>query len=201
MELKNKHVGFIGMDGAGKTTQANFLTSWLRKNNINVIQYESPRNLVSEISYAIAKKNGYSSGSGFLGEDNYIISMSFELLRQNIFNIYPYKQLGASVVSSRTCLDWLAGSYARGGSQEILKLSEKIIKEGCLPDIIIWLDTKIEISMERIKARGYDFNSYDYLDKFNYYVIELSKRYNFIKVDGNKDIIEVSNEIKEKLII
>lgn len=201
MELKNKHVGFIGMDGAGKTTQANFLTSWLRKNNINVIQYESPRNLVSEISYAIAKKNGHSSGSGFLGEDNYIISMSFELLRQNIFNIYPYKQLGASVVSSRTCLDWLAGSYARGGGQEILELSEKIIKESCLPDIIIWLDTKIEISMERIKARGYDFNSYDYLDKFNYYVIELSKRYNFIKVDGNKDIVEVSNEIKEKLII
>ncbi len=87
MRKKRINISFTGIDGSGKTTQANFLVSWLRDKGLNVIQIESPRNLVSEISYAVAKNNGYKSISEFLGEDNYMIAMSFELIRQNFINV------------------------------------------------------------------------------------------------------------------
>jgi len=197
--LSKKHIGFMGIDGAGKTTQSNFLTSWLRKNDINTIKYEESRNFVSEISYAIAHKNGYHSGSEFIGEDNYIIAMSFELLRRSKIDIDPYKDLGASIVTSRTCLDWLAGSYARRATQESLELSKSIMLPGALPDIIIWINVKASVATQRIKNRGYDFNSMDYLEKFDRALNGFTDLCNPIIIDGNRDVLHVHKEIITKL--
>jgi dTMP kinase len=195
--MKNKwiNISFTGIDGSGKTTQASFLTSWLRKQGLNVIQFESPRNLVSEIGFALAKNNGYHSASDFLGEDNYLISMAFELIRQNLINIKPYNELNASIVSSRTCFDWLAGSYARGASRLALELAEKIVVSACLPSIIIWLKVDVEVAFKRIKTRGYDYNDFEYLVKFNEYLELLSEKYNFLRINGDNGVPKIHQEI------
>jgi thymidylate kinase len=198
--LSGKHIGFMGIDGAGKTTQSNFLTSWLRKNDINAINYEETRNFVAEISYALAHKRGYHSCADFIGEDNYIVAMSFEMLRRSKIDINPYKDLGASVITSRTCLDWLAGSYARGATQESLELSESIMTPEALPDIIIWINVKISIALQRIKDRGYDFNSLNYLEKFNAAIGKFANQYESIIINGNQDTPHVHKEIVTKLI-
>ena len=37
------HIGFTGVDGAGKTTQMGLLYGWLRNRGINTIKYEETR--------------------------------------------------------------------------------------------------------------------------------------------------------------
>jgi thymidylate kinase len=95
----------------------------------------------------------------------------------------------------------LAGSYARGCSKKTLELAETIISDICLPSTIIWLKTDVDIAFKRIKERGYDLNSIEYLEKFDNYLEKLSKKYSFTIINGNESIPQVYKKVINSLTL
>ena len=49
------HIGFCGIDGAGKSTQARLLCGFLSTVVTDIVMHEDTRNFVSEVTYTIAQ--------------------------------------------------------------------------------------------------------------------------------------------------
>lgn len=182
------HIGFTGIDGAGKSTQAALLCRWFKENGTNAIVYEEKRNFVSEITDSIARTHGIDSGRRYLGEDLYLVGISFEVLRQNLLNIRPYIAIGITIISPRTVFDWLAGGIARGCSSREFKLAKEIVLFGGTPDLTIWLDVSPEIAAERILRRGFDKANLEYLHAYKEAFATLLRGYPHARIEGEEKI-------------
>ncbi|MBU3954944.1 thymidylate kinase [bacterium] len=189
------HIGFSGIDGSGKSTQAMLLCKWLKDLGVNAIFYEEKRNFVSEISDTIARKNGFPSGRTYLGEPLYMMCISFEVLKQNMLNIRPYTQTGQTIVSSRTIFDWIAGAMTRKCRQPEFNHAKEIIMSCGIPDITIWLDTSPPIAHQRVENRRFDKAKLNYLIKCRQVFKMLFKEYPHHRICGDKDINSVHKTI------
>lgn len=181
-ERKGTWIGFTGIDGAGKSTQATLLCGWLTQRGIPNILREAKQDFVAEISSAIARKHSLESGREYLGEDYYMVALSFDLLREVIFDVHPFTSTGLIVVSSRTAFCRLAGGIARG-CQSINLAKEIALLQG-IPDLIIWLDVSPKVACERITQRKFDTADLEHLKKYRDALEKLLKNYPHIRVDG-----------------
>lgn len=196
IERKGLHIGFTGIDGAGKSTQASLLCRWFKENGMNVIFYEERRNFISEITDSMALEYKVSSGRKYLGENLYMVSISFEVLRQNLLNIRPYVNVGINIISSRTIFDWLAGGIARQCDLKHFEIAKEIILFGGIPDLTVWLDTLPEIAHERVIRRGFDKANLNYLQQYKEAFVDLFQKYPHVRVDGNLEIESIQQEIQ-----
>jgi thymidylate kinase len=197
IEKRGMHIGFAGIDGAGKSTQASLLCKWLKDKKINAIWYEEKRNFVSEITDTIARKHGIDSGRKYLGEGLYLVSISFEVLRQNLLNIHPYLDLGITIVTSRTIFDWIAGGMARDCPEEEFKLAREIFFLGGIPDLTIWLDTSPEVAYGRVIHRKFDRVSLNYLRRYQMAFKKLFENYPCVRINGDEKIEVISSTIQQ----
>jgi len=196
LEGKGVHIGFTGIDGAGKSTQAALLCKWLRDRGENAIRYEEGRNFVQEITDLLARKHGLVSGREYLGEDLYMIAMSFEILQQKILRIDPYTKSSITIISSRTAFCWLAGTIARQCSQNEFAFVEEIALLGGIPDLTIWLDASPEIAQKRITKRGIDEANTEYLRRYRKAFRIVLKNYPHARINGDNNIETVQLEIQ-----
>lgn len=193
---KGVHIGFSGIDGAGKTTQMNLLCGWLRKEKgLAVARYEETRYFVSEMSYIIGRSVGVKSGHELLGIDAYMIAISFEVLRNKMEKIDSVVNSGFTVVSSRSVFDWLAGARANGCSEDVYESVKNILLYLDPPKLNFWLDTDPKIADERITRRGYDASSVTFLKQYRYEFERLASEHKLIRIDGNDGIEIVHNNI------
>lgn len=193
-ERKGMYIGFTGIDGAGKSTQATLLCGWLTKKGIPNILREVKQDLVAEVSSAIARKHGLKSGRQYLGEDYYIVALSFDLLREVIFDVRPFTSMGTIVVSSRTAFCRLAGGIAR--KCRSINLAKEIALFGGVPDLLIWLDTAPEVAYKRIVQRGFDSGNLEHLKRYRAALEELLSNYQHVRIDGNQTIENVQLEVQ-----
>lgn len=199
MPIGNKglYIGFTGIDGSGKSEQAMLTCGWLTKQKIPNILREGKRDFVSQISASLAFKKGIESGRKYLGEDYYMVSLSFDLLREVVFDITPHVNNGTTVIGARTAFCRLAGGMIRNCTA--IETAKEIALSGGIPNIIIWLDTSPEIACARVMSRGFDEAELEHLKKYRECLEELLKDYPHIRIDGNESIVEVSNKIQEEL--
>lgn len=191
------HIGFCGVDGSGKSTQAVLLCRWLKDQGLNAIVYEERRNFVSEITDTIARGKGFVSGRAYLGKQLYMVCISFEVLRQNMLNIRPYTTMGIHIVSSRTVFDWLAGGLARECHPPEFNFAKEIILFRGIPDLTLWLDTSPDIAQERILKRKFDTADLNYLKKYRLSLESILDDYPHERIEGDDDIGIVQVRVKE----
>ncbi len=189
------HIGFCGIDGAGKSTQAILLCRWLKNIGLNAIVYEERRNFVSEITDSIAKEKGIASGRAYFGEQLYMTCISFEVLRQNMLKIRPFTDRGITIVSSRTVFDWLAGAITRGCRQPEFNFIKEVILFRGTPDLTLWIDTSPDIARERVANRKFDEVKLNYLIKNRESFEVLLREYPHQKIQGDGDIGTVQDEV------
>jgi len=83
--MSGLHIGFSGIDEAGKSTQVALLAKWLREEGENAIRYEETRNFVQETTDLMGRRHGLSSGREYIGEGLYMVSMVFGAILIAIF--------------------------------------------------------------------------------------------------------------------
>jgi len=198
---KGMYIGFTGIDGAGKSTQAALLCGWLSQKGLYAILREEKRNFVAEVATAIAKTHGIESNREYLGEEYYMVALSFDLLREIVFNIQPFTAMGAIVVSARTAFCRLAGGMVRGCRS--IELAKEIALFRGIPDLTIWLDVSPEIANKRVMQRGIDSADLEHLKRYRESLSILLQDYPHIRIDDDGTIesvrLKVQQVVEEKL--
>ncbi|ONI39957.1 dTMP kinase [Candidatus Epulonipiscium fishelsonii] len=188
--MRGLFIALEGLDGSGKSFTATELKKSLEHNNYKVILTREPGGLPS----AEAIRNTIM---------DYDIDPKTELLlylaarRENLLhNVIPYLEQGYIVLCDRFFLSSIVyQGYARGlGMQEVRNLNHFVCD--IYPDINIFIDTPIEICMER-KRVAKDTNRFDFEKeqfhkkvKEGYEILLNQNQDNIFIVDGSLDVAE-----------
>jgi len=196
---KGLHIGFSGIDGAGKSTQMCLLETWLKKDaHRNVMRFELTTNFTREVTNALARKMGVYSGRNpgkhYFGVNNYSMIQSAEVLQQVAF-VHSHTNIGYYVVSSRSISDWIASVRVRGCNKKTRELTEGLMLMRGTPDLMIWLDTSPEVALERLLSRGIDVEKLGFLQRFRAEFERLNSELTFRRIDGDGDISSVQQDI------
>tara|TARA_Y100000589_G_C27131627_1_gene620823 strand:- start:949 stop:1581 length:633 start_codon:yes stop_codon:yes gene_type:complete len=205
--MKGKFIVIEGIDGCGKSTQVDEIFRWLpnsglmNKKSLLIKTREPGGTLIGRKLRKLILSN----------EDNETPSNLTELLlysadrAEHISKIIsPALNKGNWIISDRFAGSTLAyQGYGRSIDKKIINNLENIASQGEKPDITFLLKITPEESIarrvnktpDRIESEGINF-----LRKVDYGFNLIAKARNWEIIQGNADIIEISNKIKKVLI-
>ncbi|WOE33285.1 MULTISPECIES: hypothetical protein [unclassified Acinetobacter] len=189
------YIGFTGLDGAGKSTQAGMLGQYLRSFDRQCYVCEPKDDLVPQLSIAIGKNNSKSPREYF-GTYPFELSKAFSVVRHHYSGILPFLNSGIDVIEPRTNFCRLGLAIAHDCDEinkvvDVYEISKKY-------DFVFWIDTPPEIAYKRVNDRGTDYEPFEELDKFHKALCQIADK-TCIRINeiGSKD--DVFNRIKLKL--
>jgi dTMP kinase len=186
-------ITFEGLDGSGKSTQMGRLAQRLRERGLEVIETIEPGG--TKIGNAIRRilLDPAHDNMGPTAE----MLLYFAARAQNVDELLePALARGAMVLSDR----WTDSTYAYQGHGR--RLGDKIVADldriacrGRTPDLTLWLDTNLEISLNRARRRNsqqssagtrMDEQSRAFYERVLKGYRELAEResHRFVRVDG-----------------
>lgn len=184
-----KLIVFCGLDGSGKTTQLNLLSSYLKNRPADVVLTKQPTDFVrkSEIFRTYMDKEDH-------GEYDYLslslLCASDRVQHSNKF-ILPALGDGKIVISDRYYYSCLANLIARGYSDQkwIYEISESVP----MPDMVFFMDTDVESAVKRVRSRPSEKERYIDLD------LQFRLRDIFLKIAEDNDgiVIRTDNSIED----
>jgi dTMP kinase len=190
-------VTFEGIDGSGKTTQAELLAKWLRDQGRTVVATREPGGtpLGERVRDLLLDGDAMSAWS----EAALFVAARSELVERVIG---PALAAGSEVVSDRYIDSSLAyQGVARGlGVDEILALNMDAIR-GTLPDITFLLVVDVEAARrrsaaarDRIEREGDAF-----LRRVDDGYREVAKRFpeRIVTIDGERHVKDIAEEVRE----
>jgi len=197
-------ITFEGIDFCGKSTQVDFLKTYLKQTGKKVKLIREPGGtLISErVREILLDKNN----SGMVNETELLLfSASRAQLVQEI--IIPYLKDGYYVISDRF-YDSLTAyqGYGRGMSLDFIDQLNKFVAKNAVPDITFFIDVTLEEVSKR-KARLQLFepdriesSKNDFYSKVRDGFIEISKKEKrFITIDGSLDVREIHSIIVKEI--
>jgi dTMP kinase len=141
-----------GIDGSGKTTQLGLLAKWLSAAGHPVFQTEwNSSALVKAATKAGKKKNA-------------LTPMTFSLLHATdfadrlLYNIIPPLKAGMIVLADRYTYTAFARDAARGVDRRWVR---ELYSFAVKPDLAVYFKTPIEVSIDRLLARGVEVRFYE----------------------------------------
>jgi dTMP kinase len=218
---KGLYIALEGIDGVGKTTQANILKTHLAKKGTEVILTKEPTNkppIGALINDFIKRKIKLPSVS-----IQYLFAADREVHQLEL--IEPALKKGDTVISDRTFWSSVAygildkkdpstgstSSLQAGSGQgfekleeaEVLLVSESILSmyhQFILPDITLYIDAKPETAYGRLSGMGRQIEFYETLEKLKNIKAGydwLAKKFpeQIVTIDGERSVDEVSEEI------
>ena len=202
--MMGKFIVFEGIDGSGTTTQAELLKEYLLSIGIHTVTTTEPSsgpigNLIRE---------GFKKRILFV-EDKKLFDVQMAYLfaadrHDHLYNevdgIFSLNKRGITTVSTRYFFSSLA--YHVNSIEEynfVKKLNEKFP----LPDLTIYIDIPIDISLQRIALRAYQ-DTYENREKLikvkeNYKRVFEEYNENLLIIDGSKSIQEIHSIIKQQV--
>ena len=178
-------IAIEGIDGAGKTTLTKFLEKELKKRGYDVITLKEPTD--SEYGKKIKEILKTRNINPLKELELFIKDREYNVKN----NVIPALKSGKIVLMDRYYYSTIAYQGALGIDVEyIKKLNEKFPK----PDLVIILDVKPEIGLQRIKnKRKLDrFEDLEYLKRVR--EVYLSLKDNIVILNAERDIEEVKKE-------
>jgi len=184
-----------GLDRSGKTTQSHLLVENLKSKGFEAVYTTEPSN--GEIGrfirrYVLQRHKRISA---------HIEALLFAADRIDHVEreIKPMLNEGKIVVSDRYIYSSFAYQGAAGLDMRWIREINRMVPE---PDLAIYLEVPIEVIMERLKRkRGKSImESREIQEKVREVYIKLVKDGKLIMVDGNRPIVEVSQDI-QKIVI
>ncbi len=149
---RGKFITIDGVEGAGKSTQIEFICEYLKAKGVNVILTREPGG--TDIGEKI-RTLLLSNSTGKMHADTELMLM-FAARNEHIQNkIMPALKHGDWVLSDR----FTDASYAYQGGGRGLDVSriaqlEQWVSQDFTPDMTLLLDVPVEIGMSRVESRG-----------------------------------------------
>jgi dTMP kinase len=186
---KGALVVFEGIDGAGKTTQAQRLVDTLRSLDWEAVYTKEPT-------------DGPWGQKIRRSAETQRMSMEQELeafladRREHVRDfLNPALAEGKIVALDRYYFSTAAYQGARGADpQEILRTNEAFAPP---PDLLVFVDTPIDVAMERIRVRGQGANEFEKaeaLERSAKIFRDLERPY-LLRVDGRRSIDDLATKV------
>ncbi|BAF61344.1 dTMP kinase [Candidatus Vesicomyidisocius calyptogenae] len=197
---RGKFITIDGVEGAGKSTQIDFICSYLAKKNINVVLTREPG----------GTKLGEKIRALLLSIDTQLMDNDTELLlifaarNEHIkTKIIPALNRGDWVLSDRfTDASYAYQGGGRGLSIERIALLEQWVLQDFSPDVTLLLDVPVALGMLRIKSRSrkdrIELETNDFFNRVRDSYIKRSKQFpERIKlIDASQTLKETTQQIK-----
>lgn len=214
---KGRLIVFCGIDGSGKTTQADLLINSLRQNGIDVSYVHSRwepflMRPVIKIWNSILNKKSNSSNDSIhnIKKENRKKILSVPLISKVWFFIFALDysiQLFARIhlrqlqnmliISDRIFYDSIIDKAADLGKSEewLLNNLNSFWLNNLFPkpDIVVYVDCPEDIAF----SRKNDIPDIDYLSGRRTLYLKLTEVYNWIKIDGTLPVEEIENCIRK----
>lgn len=192
-------ITFEGMDGSGKTTQIEKLSSYLKKNGHDALVTKEPAriNSVCDTLYKIIKENNESDS---LSDLLMIYAIRYMHLRDIIL-----KNIKGKIVICDRYIDSSIAYYSKGAKsneeaiQTVLSL-HNIVGEKAMPDITFLLDVSYDTSKERLQLRGVNkVDKFDNMSKVDFEKIRSSFIYNAVNFFSDRTFIIDANRSENEI--
>jgi dTMP kinase len=195
-ELKTKQKGvFIcieGLDGSGKTTQAQMLVETLKKEGLHAVYTAEPSNGVFG---KILKENILTGNKRFPVVEAVLFAV--DRIDHIESEIRPLLHKGKIVVSDRYIYSSIAYQGATNLSRKWLR---EINRLALKPDLMILIDISAEKVLERIKGQKSIMETLHTQRMVREAYLDLAEKDGLQIVDGNTIKKEVSNKIHELVL-
>lgn len=184
-----------GIDGAGKTSQAHDLADWLRAYGWGV-RYVPNQTLlpVRRALDRIAVEDGYASHTDLLDPDTMRLLASGARLAQ--LHDALSDPAPVTVVDRYTYCQYAAARVLGAGNEDMLRRLNRELPE---PDLVLYLDVEPEEARRRIKERGVDEESLEFLNGFREAYRSLPEYEGFTVVDANGRYDDVQGRLRERV--
>ncbi|TEU21353.1 MAG: dTMP kinase [Gammaproteobacteria bacterium] len=190
---RGKFITIDGVEGAGKSTQIEFICEYLKAKGVNVILTREPGG--TDVGEKI-RTLLLSNSTGKMHADTELMLM-FAARNEHIQNkIIPALEQGDWVLSDR----FTDSSYAyqgggRGLDMERIAQLESWVVQDFAPDMTLLLDVPVEIGMSRVESRGkkdrIEMEKMDFFDRVRQAYIARSEEFpNRIKLINSSQTIE-----------
>ncbi len=197
---RGKFITIDGVEGAGKSTQIDFICNYLAKKNINVILTREPGG--TELGEKI-RALLLSTDTQSMSSDTELLLM-FAARNEHIkTKIMPALDKGDWVLSDRfTDASYAYQGAGRGLSIERIAQLEKWVLQDFTPDVTLLLDVPVALGMSRVKFRGHkdriELETNDFFNRVRDGYIERSKQFpKRIKlIDASTTLEQTTEQIK-----
>ena len=194
-----KFITVEGTEGVGKTTNINFIKSWLRQKEVKFVATREPGGtpLAEEIRDLLLKPR-----------DELVVSSAELLLmfagRAQHLNkvILPALQADTWVLCDRfTDATYAYQGFGRQMSSELIVQLENIVQEDIRPDLTLLLDIPVEIGLERANDRGdpdrFEQEQQDFFNRVRAGYLSLANENSdrYVVIDASQELQGVQTDI------
>ncbi|MDW4898851.1 AAA family ATPase [Streptomyces californicus] len=191
-------IAVSGIDGAGKTTQVKELASWLQDQGIKVQCLLNQSMLPVRRSLdAIAQEDGFSGHLDMLGADTIrLISACAKLAA--LAPVQDNLQVPGMVtlVDRYTYCQYAAVRLQKADNETYLRRLNRALP---VPDLTLFLDVSPEIAQQRIRKRGIDDETLDFLTTYRAAYRSLPEYESFTVLDGDGDLDSVQRRLRTEV--
>jgi dTMP kinase len=184
-------VAFEGIDGAGKTTQANRLVASVQAAGLPALYGKEPTD------GPWGQKIRRSAEGERMPMDEELEAF-IEDRRAHVDDVIkPGLEAGIVVVLDRYYFSNAAYQGARGADPlTILRRNEAFAPE---PDLLVFLDVPVDVGLNRVHARGHGVTSFERADllKTSAEIFRSFKRPSLMQMDGTRPMNDIANEVFE----
>lgn len=194
-------ITFEGIDGSGKSSQVRILYEFLKENQIKVIK-------TTESSFSKTKWERKIIDI-IINEEidvkNKVLLMNSVRKEHLESVVFPKINDGYVVLCDRFLHSTIAyqGVFQNAGFDFVLNM-HNVLCNNFMPDLIFFIDTDVKNAKNRMKDRGV-LSKFDQVDesgttKIRDGFLKCREMQNFVTINGNRSLKNVSNDIKEIVI-
>jgi len=190
MGKKGKFIVFEGLDGSGKTTQANNLVKRLNSIGLKSAYTKEP---TESIPGGTARSAIYKKTT--LQMESIALLFLADRAEHIIGEILPAIEAGRTIVCDRYYLSNVAYQGLEMDIDELIMLNQTILKDKLEPDMTIFLDVPPEVCCERILRERLRTDLYEEVNKQTLIRENFFKAFDKVKNNENILIIESNDDL------